>query len=73
MSAHAHYKYAKSKRGKKKQPREPLLYFAVAFGPLMTLPQVYDIWVRRSTGVSVATWTAYIVTSTIWLLHALKI
>ncbi len=75
MSAHAHYHWAKHKKKTKKKSagREPLLYFAVAFGPLMTLPQVYDIWVKDSKDVSMITWAAYIVTSVIWLVHGFKI
>lgn len=73
MSAHAYHRYAKrKKKSKKRSSKEPLLYFAVAFGPLMTIPQVYDIWVRNSRDVSLVTWVAYIVTSIIWLVHGFK-
>lgn len=73
MSSHAHHSYVKKKKKrKKKQSSEPLIYFAIAFGPLMTIPQVYEIWIKGNDGVSALTWAAYIVTSTIWLMHGIK-
>ncbi len=42
--------------------------------PLMTLPQVYEIWIRKQAeGVSLLTWSFYIFAAIIWLLYGLKI
>ncbi len=74
MSSHAHYTYRKAKKkSKKRSTKEPLLYFAIAFGPLMTIPQVYEIWINGNKGVSLLTWGAYVLTSVIWLAHGIKI
>lgn len=41
---------------------------------LMTLPQVYEIWINKQTsGVSLLTWSFYIFAAIIWLLYGLKI
>lgn len=56
-----------------KKPVSALDHFmyAVAFlSPLFTLPQFYDIWVKRDVaGVSLTTWGAYTVSSFLWLLY----
>jgi len=42
--------------------------------PLMTLPQVYEVWInRQAEGVSLLTWSFYVIAATIWLLYGLKI
>jgi uncharacterized protein with PQ loop repeat len=51
---------------------DSLVYFAAIFGPLVTLPQVYDIWILRKTEISVVTWVGYIVAALIWLVYGLK-
>lgn len=43
-------------------------------GPLMTLPQIYEVWInRQSSGVSILSWAFYVFSSLIWLLYAVKI
>jgi uncharacterized protein with PQ loop repeat len=43
-------------------------------GPLMTIPQIYEIWVcHRSDGVSVISWGFYVFSSSVWLLYGIKI
>jgi len=47
-----------------------LIYFVAIATPLMTIPQVWEIWVeKRLTGVSLATWIAYLLASICWLLY----
>jgi uncharacterized protein with PQ loop repeat len=42
--------------------------------PLMTLPQVYEVWVKKQTqGVSLLTWSFYLIAAVIWLLYGFKI
>jgi uncharacterized protein with PQ loop repeat len=42
--------------------------------PLITIPQAYTVWVDKQTaGVSLLTWTGYIVAAIIWVLYGLKI
>lgn len=42
--------------------------------PLMTLPQIYKIWVRHETaGVSFATWAFFITAAIVWLLYGIQL
>ncbi|MBC7512700.1 hypothetical protein H7142_03530 [Candidatus Saccharibacteria bacterium] len=63
-----HIKIVKSK--KKKDIIDRLIYPAAIATPLMTLPQLYIIWVDKDTGASVITWASYSVIALIWLLRA---
>lgn len=48
------------------------MYLAGIVGPLMTLPQLYNIWVLQSAaGVSIMSWSAYLVVAIVWLCYAL--
>lgn len=47
---------------------------AVAFlGPLTSLPQIIEIWFvdRSAAGVSVLTWSAFVVMAAVWLLYGI--
>jgi len=48
------------------------VYIAVVAGPLLTLPQVYSIWIDDQRGVSSISWFAYLGTSIIWLVYGVK-
>lgn len=46
------------------------VYFVGVVGPIMTLPQLYTIWVHEHTeGVSLSTWASYAFISSFWLLY----
>ena len=41
-------------------------------GPLMTIPQILKIWVsQNASGVSLLTWSTYLLTSLIWLTYSI--
>jgi uncharacterized protein with PQ loop repeat len=43
------------------------------FTMLMTIPQVLAIWVsRRATGVSMLSWSAYLVSAVVWLWYGIQ-
>lgn len=49
-----------------------VLFVAIA-EPLMTIPQVYQIWSSRSaTGVSPLTWLGYLLAAITWLVYGIK-
>jgi uncharacterized protein with PQ loop repeat len=53
---------------------EWLIMFVAIAEPLMTLPQIIQIWTTRDIhGVSLATWGLYIFASFIWLIYGVKI
>lgn len=72
MSVNSHHKHLHRKRKKRQSSIDKLVYFAVIFGPMMTLPQVYSIWIEKSDGVSVISWVSYLVIAVVWLLYGLK-
>jgi uncharacterized protein with PQ loop repeat len=42
--------------------------------PLMTIPQIYQIWsTRTAAGISLLSWAGYLVAGAIWLAYGLKI
>lgn len=69
------YKLRRKKR-QIKQANKNLKFFnhimyVVAFvAPLMTLPQVIEVWIKHQTGgVSLLTWSAYAITSFLWVIY----
>ena len=43
------------------------------FTMLMTIPQVLTIWIgHQAAGVSIWTWTAYLVSAVLWLWHGIR-
>jgi uncharacterized protein with PQ loop repeat len=43
------------------------------FTMLMTVPQVYTIWVNhQAAGVSVVSWSAYLLSAVLWFWYGLK-
>lgn len=39
---------------------------------LLTVPQVIAVWSGKATGVSVVSWSAYLVSACLWLVHGLR-
>lgn len=51
-------------------PFDHIMHSVAFISPIMTIPQFYDIWVHRQVaGVSLTSWTAWTVTSFLWLLY----
>ncbi len=49
-----------------------LMYIVAFFGPLMTFPQVFQIFSQHSAqGVSLITWMSYEVVSGVWLMYGI--
>lgn len=70
MHKHKHIKRVKS--AKKKDFIDKLIYPAAIATPLMTLPQLYIVWIEKEAGASLITWAAYTVIAAIWLVYAIK-
>ena len=48
------------------------IYAVALFGPLMTFPQIYKIWIEKSAaGVSVISWAAYLLGAFFWLFYGI--
>ncbi len=72
MSINQHPHTLASKRKRHAPVIDKLVYVAVIGGPLMTLPQIYSIWMQHQKGVSIVSWIGYMLTGVIWLVYGLK-
>jgi len=49
-----------------------LIYVAGVLGPLISLPQIIEIWYRHNAaGISILSWTGYSFLSIIWLAYGI--
>lgn len=51
---------------------EKLLRFIAVVTMLMTIPQVMSVWREGAQGVSLPSWSTYLVSSIAWLVYGLK-
>ena len=69
---HSHKKIHRTKISKIHKMLDQMIYFVALVGPIMTLPQVYEIWVERSfQGVSLWTWASYLTIDFVWFYYGL--
>ncbi len=48
------------------------VYLVAIFGPLMTLPQILNIWIdKNASGVSIVTWGGYLLGALFWLAYGI--
>ncbi len=48
------------------------IYVVAILGPIMTLPQVINIWINKNaSGVSVISWSSYVILSLFWLTYGI--
>ena len=61
----------KQKRVTKPHPvLDRLIYVAAIASPIMTLPQLWKIWIEQNaSGISVITWSTYLIVSFVWLYY----
>lgn len=76
IGGHVHYHKLhlrkKKKKGNTQKVLDKLVCFAGIAGPVMTLPQVFKIWLEKNaSGVAVETWLTYLFLSVIWISYGL--
>lgn len=55
-----------------KQILDKIIYAAGIAGPIITIPQIITIWHHHNAeGVSLFSWTGYLVLSAIWLVYGI--
>ena len=70
---HALLHYQRTKHSRKRQWMDRLIYLVVFAGPLVSLDQVWTIWIDRNIdGVSLATWSTFWISSVFWLFYGIK-
>lgn len=59
-------------RKKNKDLVDKIIYAISIVGPAMTIPQIYNIWIKKSlAGVSLATWLAFTIIAASWLTYGI--
>lgn len=70
----SHYFY--KPHAKKQNPKhylDKLIYLIALIAPIMTLPQILEIWMtHRTQGISLLTWGAYAGVSALWICYGLQ-
>jgi uncharacterized protein with PQ loop repeat len=55
-----------------KNTMDKLIYFVGLSGPVMSIPQLFNIWIERNTrGVSEITWSAFLIIAFFWLTYGI--
>lgn len=69
----SHFFYNAHKKAKHKGHLIDLFIYPMALiAPIMTLPQLSEIWVHKNVaGVSVITWGAYALGGALWMIYGL--
>jgi uncharacterized protein with PQ loop repeat len=74
MPQHAEEALVTSKKRKKRDWFQSLMLVVAVVEPSTTLPQIYEIWVKhQAAGVSVLTWSLFVLVAVFWLFYGLKI
>ncbi|MCA9459746.1 MAG: hypothetical protein KC550_04325, partial [Nanoarchaeota archaeon] len=48
------------------------IYVVGISGPIMTMPQLFKIWVEKdASGISLISWSWYLLTAIVWLVYAI--
>ena len=59
-------------KNKFKRLMDKLIYVVAVCGPLVALPQVFQIWISKNVvGVSLITWIGFLVISLFWLTYGI--
>lgn len=63
----------KSSRGRQAGPAfERFMLVVAVVEPLMTIPQIIEVYQHKGGGVSLSTWSLYLFASAMWLVYGLK-
>ena len=51
---------------------DKLIYIVALVWPLLTLPQVWNVWIdKNAAGLSLFTWAAYVISPILWLIYGI--
>jgi len=51
---------------------DKFIYVIGVIGPIMTIPQVTNIWIEKNaTGVSIISWTTYLLSAFFWVVYGI--
>lgn len=69
-----HFHHLEDFPSKKKWKRvlDKLVYAAGIAGPILVIPQAYDVWIKKEViGVSVTSWIGFTILAVIWLIYGI--
>ena len=69
---HKHHHQRTQKKKKPLSSIDYLIYLAVIFGPIMTIPQLSMIWIEGKKESSIVSWGSYLLISCLWLAYGIK-
>ena len=49
-----------------------LIFVTAVATPVMTMPQVYKIWIENNRDASLITWSSYLIIAFVWLIYGYK-
>lgn len=52
-------------------PLDHFIYLIAFAGPIMTIPQIYDIWVTKQPSINLLTWGSYLAIGGVWLYYGI--
>jgi len=50
---------------------DSLIYPIAVIAPIMTIPQISEIWAQKSARLSLITWISYTIVSMFWLIYGI--
>ncbi len=51
---------------------DQLIYIIGIIGPIMTIPQVAEVWINKNaSGVSPITWSSYVIVNVFWIVYGI--
>lgn len=68
---HIHHKKNLSSKKYSSGILDNFMYLIALAGPIMTTPQIYDIWITKTSSVNLITWGSYLLIGSIWLFYGL--
>ncbi len=51
---------------------DKLIYPIALISPIMTIPQISEIWISKSAELSLVTWASYALVSGFWLIYGIQ-
>ncbi len=67
-----HHKHKRSRPSQAHPFLDRLVYVAAIVSPLMTIPQLWKIWIEQNaSGISLITWSTYLLVSIVWLSYGI--
>jgi uncharacterized protein with PQ loop repeat len=68
---HIHHRKTNSPKKYTQGVLDRIIYVIAFAGPVMTTPQIYDIWVLKNNSINTLTWGSYLTIGFVWLFYGI--